>query len=179
MIIAGVLGAFNIAFLVFDLINLWPLETKIAISIYDLLIINVSIIIGYRLIYKRLKLYHEDLIEYKQMKPEDVEQLRRSQRLILKFFVLICQHLLFWSVLDIIYIIESSLKLNGIVTTDLNRAGSVLNIITSLSSILMMYGVSDSVRSARRAELKMKKTTISDDEVAMLLVRLSSKVDMN
>lgn len=65
--IGCVLGAFYLTFLVLDLSNYWPEEVMIALSAYDGPIVNMLIVIGYAVIYKRLKHYYQDLIEYSSL----------------------------------------------------------------------------------------------------------------
>ena len=64
LIVGCFLAACSIVFLVMDIMEFSPDEVMIALCFYDGLIVNTSIVIAYSVIYRRLKVYHEDLIEY-------------------------------------------------------------------------------------------------------------------
>ena len=50
---------------------------------------NLIIVIGYAIIYYKLKSYHQDLIEYQSLDTEQTAALKDSMRRIFKFFLLI------------------------------------------------------------------------------------------
>jgi len=52
----------------------------------------------------------------------------------------------------------------------LERAIEAMGFISTISAILMMYGISKSVRNAREAEKRLKQESMTDDEIAGLLV---------
>lgn len=72
-----------------------------AFYVYEGLIVNVILIASYVVIYRRLRTYHQDLIDYNDMSPEEVEELRISLRYTGTFFALIGQHLVVWTAYEI------------------------------------------------------------------------------
>ena len=78
---------------------------KLVFYTYEALVINVYILVGYALVFKRLKAYHQDLIEYSGLSDNEAALLRQSLKDIFKFFALICQTIAIWSIYESLYII--------------------------------------------------------------------------
>ena len=77
---------------------------------------------------------------------EDVTALNKTDRKIFIFFSFICQFLIVWSVYMLTQIIA---KLKGGVTGPWPSRGiDIMSLSLSVSSILMLYGISDSIKRA-------------------------------
>jgi len=108
-----------------------------------------AIVIGYAVIYKRLKVYHMNLINKysKIFKPHEINELERTDQQVLKFFFLICQFLVIWS-LYMTTQIAGRLAPGGITSAWATRLLDLTSIGLSISSMFMMYGISVSIRRA-------------------------------
>jgi len=108
-----------------------------------------AIVIGYSIIYKRLKMYHIKLINQygKIFKPEEISDLERTDQQVRKFFILICQFLVIWSVYMATQIIARLTK-GGITSAWGTRLIDLMSMCLSISSMFMMYGISVSIRRA-------------------------------
>ncbi len=84
---------------------------------------------------------------------------------IFKFFVMICQAVVVWSLYEILIIIELVFELRGADRLGLIRVIDSMYVIVSFSSILMMYGISYSVWNARIAENKISKQSLTDSAI--------------
>lgn len=113
------------------------------------LVLQPAIVIGYAVIYKRLKVYHMNLINKysKIFKPYEISELERTDYQVLKFFFLICQFLVIWSVYMTTQI-AGRLAPGGITSAWATRLLDLTSIGLSFSSMLMMYGISVSIRRA-------------------------------
>jgi hypothetical protein len=100
-------------------------------------------------IYKRLKVYHMKLINKysKIFKPHEINELEKTDQQVLKFFFLICQFLVIWSVYMMTQI-AGRLAPGGITSAWTTRLLDLTSIGLSFSSMFMMYGISVSIRRA-------------------------------
>lgn len=83
---------------------------------------------------------------------------------------MISQYIVIWTVHDMILTIDQALLLTDGQIIGVERAIEVMGFISTISAIVMMYGISDSVKNAREAEERLKQESMTDDEIASLLV---------
>ena len=83
---------------------------------------------------------------------------------------MISQYIVIWTVHDMILTIDQALLLTDEQIIGVERAIEVMGFISTISAIVMMYGISDSVKNAREAEERLKQESMTDDEIASLLV---------
>ena len=72
------------------------------------------------------------------------------------FFALIGQHLFVWSAYEICQMVGECLEQFSTVNANMERAIDSVSIIDTLSTIVMMYGITNSVKRATVAEQKLK-----------------------
>lgn len=103
------------------------------------------------LVYRGLRSYHKKLMARNvYFKRSEVDSVNEADRKVLKFFALICQFLIVWSGYMLTQIIS---RLNGgLQTVWGQRMVQLMSVCLSVSSIFMLYGISDSIKQALRTQ---------------------------
>lgn len=84
---------------------------------------------------------------------------------------MISQYIVIWTLHDIILTVDQALLISkDWEVLGVERAIEVMGFVSTISAIVMMYGISDSVRNAREAEEKLKQESMTDYEIAGLLI---------
>lgn len=132
-------------------------STDIYFYSYQGLIVQPLIVSGYIIIFRKLKAYHITLINKysRSFKPQEISELMRADKQVFVFFILICQFLIIWSCYMLTQIIS---RLTGGITTPWpQRMIDIFSIILSISSMIMMYGISDSIKKALATQIRQEK----------------------
>ena len=108
---------------------------------------------GYVIIYKKLISYHNKIKQRnKFISISDEQQMKESAQQVKKFFFFICQFLCIWSLYMIVEIVSKAI--GGITSPWPQRMVDIMSECLSISSILMLLGISNSIKRAMNTQVE-------------------------
>lgn len=99
------------------------------------------------------------------MQPKDQQDIQRANKQACVYYCFICQFMLtymIYSILKIVFILKGE-KTDEDVTTE-KRMFDILTIVISLSNMIMLYGVSDSIKKSIDRQIRTDRIVSTLDD---------------